>query len=235
MRSKLAIVLAGLFATTPALAQERFGKSGTLAISAERLFGLVHTSTKFEDEDDDDTSVTVSGTNFSLLVPADGSVGPLYSTPRIGGDYFVIDGLSVGAALGFFTDSSSQEVKAGNVSQEVDGPSVSGILLAPRVGYAFMFQPNIGIWPRGGLTWIHGSSSENEDPKDETTTNVTAFTLEVPLVIAPVPHVAFLVTPALDIGIGGGSKMDRVDPLPDTETDVKSTEFGVTGAITVYF
>jgi hypothetical protein len=229
----LAIVLAGLFATAPAFAQERFGKVGTFAVSAERLFGLVHTSTKLENEDSD-TSTSMSGTTLSLLVAGDGTVGPVYSTPRIGADYFVIDGLSIGAALGFFTDSSSFENDTG-ASQELDGPTLSGFLLAPRVGYAFMFQPAVGLWPRGGFTWAHVSESQNEEPNDETTGNVTALTLEVPLVIAPLPHVAFLVAPTLDIGIGGGANIDRDQPLPDLESDMKTTEFGVTGAVTVWF
>jgi hypothetical protein len=234
MRSRLAIVLAGLFTTTPAFAQERFGKVGTFAVSAERLFGLVHTSTKAENEDND-TSASLSGTTLSLLLSGDGTIGPLYSTPRIGADYFVTDGLSIGAALGFFTDSSSIESESNAASQELDGPTLSGFLLAPRIGYAFMFQPAVGLWPRAGFTWLRSSNSENEDPNDETTASVTALTLEVPLVIAPVPHVAILVAPTLDIGIGGGSKVDRDEPLPDSEADVKATEFGVTAAVTLWF
>ncbi len=104
-------------------------KQGTLAVAAERLVASnLHIADGYV------------GWNNQLL----GSPGWVpFDTPRLGVDYFIIDGLSVGGhlGLGFFGADNN------------DGAYVA---LLPRVGYAFSISKTIDFWPRGGIGIIAG-------------------------------------------------------------------------------
>jgi hypothetical protein len=209
-----------------------FGTAGRFAIAAERITSINHSSSTEVEEDEDPS--TTSFTNIALFTNPLGSITSGYSYPRIGADYFVIDGLSIGAALGIFRTSSTNESEIGDTTVETDGPTVSGVLLSPRIGYAFMFEDNIGIWPRAGITYV-GSGSENDDG-DESSSKLWALSLEVPFVFVPVPHVAFTAAPALDLGIGGSNEFDPSDEgVPTSESDVKTTDFGLHLGMLAYF
>src|SRR4051812_2265825 len=95
--------LAALLVSSSAFAQT-FGNKGQLAISAERLFGFYHDSAtiSFPAPIGDQTTKHDS---FSLLSSDLG--GGFYGAPRVAGDYFVIDHLSLGGALGYSHDSQS--------------------------------------------------------------------------------------------------------------------------------
>ena len=226
------LVTASLLLSSTALAQQ-FGGAGTFAVSAERLFGFSYASQSTTQEvAGTEIERSASFTSFSLLgkvstVSASWATNTLYSFPRLAGDYFVIQGLSLGAGLGIVTGSSSLEQKSGNISREDDGPSFMGFLIAPRVGYAFPFTASVGLWPRGGITYVHGGVDVDGN---ETNINATALTLEVPLVIAPVPHVAIGIGPSFDIGLGGS-----VSDEDDNKIDFKGTEIGVQASLTAYF
>ena len=227
------VLFGSLLLPAVAGAQDRFGTAGQFAISAERITSINHSSRKTED-DESDVTVTTSTTNIALLTNPVGGFTTGYSFPRLAGDYFVTDGLSVGAAIGVFSTSFSSETEIDGESEESDGPTSSGVLVAPRVGYAFMFGDNIGLWPRGGVTYI-GAGSEQEDG-DESSTRLFALSVEAPFVFVPVPHVAFLAGPALDLGLSGS---DETDPdaagAPNQETEYKITDFGLHVGMTAYF
>jgi hypothetical protein len=224
------LALFGTLLLPAAANAQDFGTAGRFAIAAERITSINHSSTTVEDEDSD-TSTTTSYTNIALFT---GAATSEYSFPRVGFDYFVTDGLSVGAALGIVHTSSSTEQDTGETTIESDGPTVSGILFSPRVGYAFMFADNIGIWPRAGVTYV-GAGAENDDG-DEFSTKLWAFSLEVPFVFVPVPHVAFTAAPALDLGLSGSNEIDPDDPGdPTIESDFKTTEFGLHIGMLAYF
>ena len=109
-----------------ASAQEpTFGDAGHVAISAERLFGYVHAS---RTQTVAGVETTASQDYFTLLTNPIGALSG-YGWPRIGIDAFVINGLSVGGALGFFYLSDDDE------------DSATGFLLAPRIGYALAVAP----------------------------------------------------------------------------------------------
>src|SRR5688572_30338674 len=78
-----------------------FGKAGSVAVGAERMFGYVHTTLDVKSQQppsDQETTTTVN--RFSLLGRPSYSTefqSP-YSTPRLGIDFFPIDGLSVGGS-----------------------------------------------------------------------------------------------------------------------------------------
>jgi hypothetical protein len=209
-----------------------FGTAGRFAIAAERITSINHSSMKVED-DDSDGSFSTSYTNIAFLTNPLGSDTSGYSFPRIGFDYFVTDGLSVGAALGIISSSSSIEIDDGDTSTESDGASTSGVLFSPRIGYAFMFEDNIGIWPRAGITYVGAGT---EDDGDEASRKLWALSIEVPFVFVPVPHVAFTAAPALDLGIGGSQEVDPSgEGIPTSETDLKVTDFGLHLGMLAYF
>ena len=163
-----------------------FGDSMTVVFSADRLFGLHFSNRTTEnppnaDRKLDATTVEIGWTGSQILTPFD--------IPRFAFDIFVIDGLSVGGALGYAT--SSIELENG------DEASANDLIFAPRVGYVWMFSDVAGFWLRGGLTY-HRSEFQN-DWDDYG----LAFTVDPAFVLSPVDNFAFLAGVNADIDIIG--------------------------------
>ncbi len=172
-----------------ASAQEpTFGDAGHVAISAERLFGYVHAS---RTQTVAGMETTASQDYFTLLTNPIGALSG-YGWPRIGIDAFVINGLSVGGALGFFYLSDQDE------------DSATGFLLAPRIGYALAVAPRVSIWPRAGVTYWHISNNPSGTGTD-TSSSAVAVTVEVPITILLAPRVGFTIGPTVDVGVGGST------------------------------
>lgn len=236
-RFAAALVLGGVLLAAPGARAEGFGSPLTVAISGERLFGIVSASDT-ETIDGQPGESTGYNTTVSLLSNPAGGLSSTYSFARVGVDVFVIQGLSVGAALGYVTVSSSSKVEANGASLEQDGPTSNGVVFAPRAGYAFMFLPIVGIWPRAGVTYVTaGSSFESMGNTAEASENRLAFTLEVPLVIAPSANAAITVGPTMDLGLSGGSENSQTIAGVTTtqKSDHKATEFGLQAGLTVAF
>jgi len=164
-----------------------FGDAGQLAISSERLFGY---SWRHRSQG----AVHDSLNSFSLLADPQGDGSSGYSWPRLGFDYFVMRGISLGAAASFFRASGN-------------GPSLTGYELAPRIGYAAVIGPWLTAWGRLGFTYLHASGAVTEQ--------FSAITIEVPLVISVAQHIGLVLSPAADIGIGGkiGTASTKVTDL----------------------
>jgi hypothetical protein len=226
-----------LCSASSAWAQERFGKAGQFAIAGERLFGFAHHSfTTTRDVPGGEVETTQSGTTINLLGQGLGfpTLQSVLQTPRVGFDYFIIDGLSLGGSLMFSTTSAEQEVEDADGDQRESEVTYNSFAIAPRIGYALMFNDTIGIWPRGGPTFIGGSIED--DDEDETSISMFALSVEAPLVITPVPHAAFLVGPSLDFAFSGTQTVDPSEPNQDeVESDIKATEIGIQAGILVYF
>jgi hypothetical protein len=115
---------------------------------------------------------------------------------------------------------------------------MNAYLIAPRVGYAYLFTPMVGIWPRGGITFI-GASGENGSGSVETSQSMLAISLEAPLVITPVPHAGFTLAGTFDIGITGSEETTVRDEATGTEisqeTDVTGSDFGLQAGLFLYF
>jgi hypothetical protein len=148
-----------------------FGDSGSWVISPERLFGFTwrHQSSGLKDT-----------TSFSLFAVPEGLGFAGYSWPRLALDYFVAQGISLGAAASFFRGSEGQA-------------SLTIFELAPRIGYSTRLGPWLYVWPRLGFTYFHA-----------TTQSFSAVTVEAPLVFTPWSKpVALTVGPSLDFGVAG--------------------------------
>lgn len=227
-----------------ALAQEpTAGQAGTFAISAERLMGYSWTKTKSEgnfDPGDNDVEFEGSRTQFDLL--ARGNVDTPFVTPRLAFDYFVINGLSVGGSIAYYTyedDDPTQTTNGTEVDQNEE--SGNGFLFAPRVGYLYMFSPMIGIWPRAGITYASGTTETNDrtpgpGPDNDTEFNAHVFdlSLEGMLVITPVPHAGFTVGPTVDIPLAGSGEVTIADQSNDLDK-VRITSIGIQAGVLVWF
>ena len=225
--------------TAPALAQGKdFATQGTFAFGVERAFGVYIGTRKLETEcppapgPGSCEELNHDYTRFSLLVsgPGDDDFGfsgaPIpYMSPRVGFDYFVIDGLSLGGSIGFWSYSEERDIQDktdGSIGGQEDFDH-TGFLFSPRVGYAIMFGDVVGIWPRGGLTFWTDTRDDNRDNVAETDSNEFALTLEFHLVLVPVEHVGITIGPVLDFGFAG--EMDVPGPFPDP--DLHTTNFGI--------
>lgn len=216
-----------LFTAKGAFAQE-FARAKTFAIGVDRVFGVVASSRKIEFPNDTEKQ---SHTTINFLSHISGGVEPTlyYGFPRLAADYFIIDGLSVGGAIGVMSYSGT--AKSGNTAER-DTDSGSAFLFSPRVGYCFMFSRLIGLWPRGGFTYV-GGGTDNPNDTASNGIHLWAFTAEVPLVITPVPHFGFHVGPTLDLGLAGGvsQKVNNVT----TSVDASASEFGLQAGMFGYF
>lgn len=252
MRKSIALLAAvGALLVAGSAQAQNFGSRGQMAFSADRLFGVYgyKASTSYtgnapaggEYED------SQSGTHVNLLwgnsSVANFGINP-YMMPRLSFDYFVIDGLSVGGSIGYATmggETKPEKRPAGvALGESEDLPDSNLFAFAPRVGYAYMFNDIIGIWPRGGITYarIH-SEAQQGGAKYEVTNKVFSLDIEAMLVIVPKEHFAFVVGPVLDLGLTGSSKTEAT-PAPnnvpaDWDQDVKLHTYGLAAGMLGYF
>jgi hypothetical protein len=181
-----AVTLAGLHWAEPAHAVTPT-PAGTIVLSAERMVGASLTF----------SSRPNTPAYFSTSILASANPAPL-QYPRIGFDYFVIPGLSLGGNLGLSYRGDPGETFYWNV--------------IPRVGYAFSLSPTIDLWPRVGVGVV-GSSWRNGDGSTSSWSS-GVIDLEALFVFHLVPAVALFAGPALDaelatygstvVGITGG-------------------------------
>jgi hypothetical protein len=197
LRNRLALVAALAACGIPSAGSAQdsgFARSGLLVFGADRLFGVLHTSMTIGE---DDAETTNSSTEISLLTRGAEIASP-YAAPRLTFDGFVTDGLSVGGTFGVTAESTEAELPTGT---EQDGPSETVIIIGGRVGYGYMFSDTVGIWPKLGLTYFTDTIEASNG--DETDIDGLAFSADVMLVIAPVPHFGFTVGPVMDVGVTG--------------------------------
>jgi hypothetical protein len=185
----IAFVVAAV-AGPAAAAEPELGERGRFTLSAERLFGYVHSTT--------DTTIgggiqtTESTDSFTLLTNPASGLYTGYGWPRLAFDAFVARGVSVGGALAI-----------AHVAPD-EGDSITGFLVAPRVGYALRLGSHFALWPRVGFTYTQVSTNPAGAGAD-LTVKAYAITLEAPFAIAIGPRMALHLGPAFDIGVGGST------------------------------
>ena len=204
---------------------DNIGNAGQFTVAVERITGLY-----FDRETrkpSGGSSTTQKTTHLALLGNTGGSPS---ATPRAAFDYFIIDGLSLGGSISYMSNAPS-----GGGSQKL-------FMLSPRVGYAYAFDDTFSIWPRLAFTYAHLSQAQSVPTTSGGTasatasTNLTQLNLEAMLGISPFKHVAFLVGPYLDLGLGGSTSVPSyAGSSSNTKTDEKLTSFGLTAAILAYY
>lgn len=208
-------------------AEERMNQQGHVTIAAERLFGVSYQTSTVEQMN---VKATSSQTSVSFLAKP---VSAPVTAPRIGIDYFAIDGLSIGVGLGYSTVSTDSEVE-GAPAQNQNGGGIHAFIAAPRVGYAYMFNEHVGLWPRAGMTYSWISVDTDAANDSEVSQDSLAVSAEVPLVITPVPHVAFLLAPTFEYGVAGGGKLKAANGT-ETTIDTNPLDVGLHASLGVWF
>ena len=264
----LAVLAALIFVSRGASAQAvgaAFGQKGQVAISAERLLGVYVLDAETEQTG---TASGIGGGSVGIsrntennsttfvLLGSGASVTPA-SVPRLALDFFVIDGLSIGGSILYWTDSTESETTGTNtvgggapdpIDRDRTETDTNLFGIAPRVGYADMFSPPFGLWPRGGFSYTNQKTetrNENIDIDDgsvdatdtETKLSLFSLTLEGLFIISPFEHVAFGVWPFFEWGFTGDIESETSNPpaLIQTEGDLTTTTFGITSALIAWF
>jgi hypothetical protein len=202
-----ALLVSVTLAATPASAQTpaSFGGKGSLVLSAERLFGYDYSTNSGFLTGNQSSSTTT----FSLVTSPFGVVTSNFGFARLAFDGFVTDTLSLGGAVSYFSSSVTQGGRT---------TDLSGVLVAPRIGFAVGFSRVVSLWGRGGISYLSVETTA-------TKTSLFALTLEAPLVFSLSEHFALTLGPTLDVGLSG-TRTTTVGPV-STSTDVKGNDFGV--------
>ncbi len=245
----LLVVLCARAALAAAPAESDLRRRGHLVLSADRLMPLfgydreqVTTTNPFTTITD-----TASQSSFSLLWGGGSGlrsgVRP-FTSPRVGVDYTIAEGLTVGGSLAWTTTlggttSTDRQTGATTTSTSVDTPSFSVFGLAPRVGYVFDLRDRISLWPRAGLSYYWGGTTTHEpgsSNRTEISYSLWALDLEAMFAYMPAPHVAILGGPVLDLPLSGSAKDTTVAGGTSTTTssDFSSLHFGLTLGLAVY-
>lgn len=225
----------GLLAASVLVSSQAFadpGDKGQLAVGAERLMGFTHSRHSSEN---DAGKQTTTYNNLTLLANPMSGLLTTYSIPRIAFDYFPTDGLSLGGAISYTRVGidSKFEPAAGNTSE--GGGTFSVFIVAPRIGYAHMFDDSIGIWPRAGITYV-STSTEDDDDDSGSEGSVMALSVEAPLLFAPAENVAITLGPTIDYGLSTSSEStDAEGNTTEDDDDNPSHEFGIQAGIVVFF
>ena len=197
-----------------------FGEKGHLVIGGERMLGYAHAR---QDETSDGVTRTTTSNSISLLGSPNSSSA--YTFPRVGFDAFIAPSISLGASLTYFRTSMS--VGGGDFK-------VSGILVAPRVGFAARLAPAVWLWPRAGITYVYDWSDVGGifGPASGSS-NLFAATVEAPVVLALAPQALALIGPTIDVGLSGSNK--AIDGTGSFDHDLKETEIGLQASFMFYF
>lgn len=216
---------------------DNIGSEQQFVFGVDRVMG-VGFENRSVDSADGKTTTDTSGTALGLLAPT--TLTGL-GTPRFALDFFVIDGLSLGAGLGYFSLSSEVESKSGAVTSKTDGPTTHGLIFAPRVGYAIAFDDTFGVWPRAGLTILSGGTSQTytdgtgAEKSIDLSMSATNLTLEAPVFISPIEHVAILVGPFWDVPLGGSTDSPKGADGSTESLDTTIRSIGLTAGFVGYY
>jgi hypothetical protein len=173
-----------------------------------------------------------SGGDISLLF---GGGRTFSAVPRVAFDAIFRGGFTIGGSVGLVASAGKQE--GNELRSESDLPSLGGALFATRAGY-FLAAGKVGVWLRGGFTYVQASSEVDVATGAAvitTKTNVSAwcFTLDPQLVIVAAPRVGITVGPLFDIAMSGTDKTETGTQV--AEADYRTSASGVTAGVAAIF
>jgi hypothetical protein len=205
-----------------AAAADRLNDGGRFVVSGERLFGVGWVKETASSMGVDQSQ---SITSISFLMKAT-DVNP-FAASRMAFDGFVVDGLSLGGSVGYSGFSTSTS----GVANTSGGPSIHSWSISPRIGYAYMFNDTVGLWPRLGITYVNQSVSTSVTVAGMTvggdsTNDFIALSAEVPLAITPVPHTLITIAPTLDWAFTGSGP---------SNTDLTAIGLGLHAGLGIWF
>jgi hypothetical protein len=187
----------------------------------------------FHDKDTTFGFLWSPSTGTNLTVGGGVTVPKPYNVPRIGFDYAVVNGFTLGGAIGYLGNWNSTETIQPGVTNAVDGPKTDVLLLSPRAGYVLDLAHSVALWLRGGFTYW----SISVDPRDASGrtfgANGFALTLEPQLVLSPIDHVGISLAFDADIPLSGSFKTTFGGVTTSQNTSV--TNVGITAGLLVWF
>ncbi len=177
--------------------------------------------------------------------------------PRLAFDYLPIDWLTVGGSFMVLHDGGNTK-RVNTTPRPGPGPvgtkdevSSTLVLLEPRGGFAYPFNSIVGIWPRIGFQWYHVNAEDTRlarVPGDNMTNikirgDLFQASLEFMVVLSPFSHVAILLGPFADIGLGGSGRIRETDTAgngavtipPSIEQHPLMNSYGLTSSLVAYF
>jgi hypothetical protein len=209
----------------PAQAAPNFSDAGSFTLSVEDVTGYESRSTHYDDRDGDRIEETQN--RFALAVTT--------GNTRVGFHYFVIPHLSLGGTIGFENSPRSiTYANAGNRSETLHSPTGSRVVIAPRVGYALMFKPEVGLWFRGGIGYERDKQSSALNDTDYIRNSFGMLSADIFLAWSPVPHFGVLVGPTGDIAFTG-SHYVRNPPNNSWSNDAGMSRLALMAGVFGYF
>jgi hypothetical protein len=197
----LAAAVAPFFASRSARGETvesatKVNKAGVVIVSAARLIPLVALS---------DRSVDAAGTDghtgTRLNFGSDPNGTNAYSVPRLGVDWVVVRGVTLGADFAGWATLGGPPALG-------DDPQVSLFGVAPRVGLLASLDPRVNVWLRAGVAYY----SLHEDGVNGGAGGVTSYALtwkqldldsEIHLVFTPFPHLGVMAGIETEIPLHG--------------------------------
>src|SRR5688572_21207188 len=116
--------------TRPSTTDNIGGTDAQFVFGVERVTGVFWNRLQLED---DNVTETSTGTDIALF--GNGVLPNPHTMPRLGLDYFVIEGFSLGGSLVYWRTSGETENETAAASNTSDDPTISQFLIHPRVGY----------------------------------------------------------------------------------------------------
>lgn len=130
-------------------------KTPKVSLALERVGGIGYARVSATDDD-----ASVSAFTIGVGGP---TVNP-FAIPRLGLDFILPSGLTIGGALGFARLSAS--TTQGSKSEDIG--SVFVYTFTPRVGYRIPLSDRVDITPRGGFTFLGASATLGNGKNDDT-------------------------------------------------------------------
>jgi hypothetical protein len=204
------------------------------------MFGLYYVTTETgPSPSPTSTSSVLSGTSVNLLGGSQtGSIDP-FGLASLSVHGVVGPGVTIGGGVGIQSDSGTED--AGTpTSSEI---TITTVAVSPRVGYILSATKSISVWFRGGITYSSMTfEQQSQCPPGaiiclgtvSSTISLVALSLDPMLVIAPIPHVAFLVGPAFDFGLSGNQATTVQGGSASSDRDRKASSYGVAAGLAVF-
>ncbi|GEM_PF-3807178 len=229
-----------VLAATPRLAlaaphdgPARLGERFQVAVSAERLLGVGFERTQLTPAEPGSSTDEFRHLSLFLLGPPPHMFYLTASrlVPRLGIDVFLLRGLSLGAAVAAWQNTSEFREPDEPVAPQ---PREWAVLGGPRLGYAVRLGERFTLWPRAGLAFLRSDWShewEDEYPyygssTERYTFRISAITLEGLLAWAPAAHFEVYLGPFADLGTSGS--LVGSYGISESETRIAMRTYGVT-------
>lgn len=223
---RFAIVFVALTCAAPVLAADSaaptLGESGRFILSAERLFGVSHTTLR--DDDDDSVKIFRVSAFWSASPDIGFNVPNPAVIPRLAGDYVVAPNLTIGAALGVVYSNFSS---GGDTRLRT-----FGVLVAPRVGYVVPLGSSSTLWIRGGISYFRNKITGTADNPTDTWSHLAA-TIEPTFAFNLGTNAAITLAPVAEIPLSG--RVSREERGVSMSGNATTTTFGANAGLLAHF